>query len=93
MPILDDIMDHDVIGPANRQGFAQGSKEGLEEGREEGSRAATHAGRRNLFLRTIQSRFGNPPRWLDLSQLPADELEDLLLLLIDGRKLAELFSR
>jgi predicted transposase YdaD len=33
MPILDDIMDHDVIGPAIREGIQKGLKEGRQEGR------------------------------------------------------------
>src|SRR5437016_79618 len=36
MPILDDIMDHDLLGPAIRRGMEQGREEGRHEGREEG---------------------------------------------------------
>ena len=32
LPILDDIMDHDILGPAVRQGFEQGRVEGRVEG-------------------------------------------------------------
>ncbi len=36
MPILNDIMDHDVIGPAIRQGIEQGLQQGLQQGIQQG---------------------------------------------------------
>jgi hypothetical protein len=36
MPILDDIMDHNIIGPAIRKGLEQGRREGRLEAMREG---------------------------------------------------------
>jgi len=77
MPILDDIMDHDVIGPAIR--------EGLAEGRLQGELA--------VLRRQIAKRFGSVPSWVDerLLKLPIAELEDLSVKIIDAKTIDELF--
>jgi predicted transposase YdaD len=66
MPILDDIMDHDVLGPV------------LRRGREEGRREAEEAVRR-ISRRWLERRFGIVPNWVDarLAALSASELEAL----------------
>ncbi len=82
MPILDDIMDHDVIVPAIRQGIAQGRQEGFREGE------------LNVLRLQIKKRFGNRPSWVDerLSRLSTEELEALSLRLLDSKSLSELFQ-
>ncbi len=45
MPILLDIMDHEVIGPAIRKGLEQGRQEGRLEGRQEGRLEGRQEGR------------------------------------------------
>jgi predicted transposase YdaD len=79
MPILDDILDHDVIGPAIR--------EGMQRGRQEGELA--------MLRRLIQKRFGAFPAWADerMSKLSVTEIEDLSLRLLDAKDLDELFDR
>ena len=47
MPILNDIMDHEVFGPLLNQGRAEGRAEG----------------ERNLVLRKLGQRFGRLPNW------------------------------
>ena len=90
MPILDDIMDHDVIGPAIRQG----RQEGISEGRQEG----IHQGRREevlkLFGGLIARRFGPLPASLDerLTKLSIAELEELSLRVLDARTIDELLN-
>jgi hypothetical protein len=82
MPILTDIMDHDLYGPMIRQGMAAGRI----EGRVEGERA--------LFQKLVSKRFGTPPDWVNqrIVQLEVEELEDLYLRLLDARSLDELFG-
>jgi predicted transposase YdaD len=46
MPILDDIMDHDLLGPLIRRG----QQEGRQEGR--------HEGELTVILRLLRKRFG-----------------------------------
>jgi predicted transposase YdaD len=82
MPILDDIMDHDVIGPAIRQGMEQGRKEGRQE---EGL---------TILRRQINKRFGPLPASAEerLIKLSVGEIEDLSLRLLDARSVDELFD-
>jgi len=77
MPILNDIMDHEVIGPATRkglqQGLQQGLKEGLKEGRQEGLKKGLQQGLKegrlegrlegsqNILRRQLEKRFGPLP--------------------------------
>jgi len=79
MPILDDIMDHDVIGPAIR--------EGLQRGRQEGELA--------ILRRQMEKRFGAIPAWADerLTKLSTPEIEDLSLRLLDAKSINEFFDR
>ena len=79
MPILDDIMDHDILGPAIRQGRA--------EGRVEGEQA--------LFIRLAEKRFGPVPAWARqrLEAMSASELEETALRLLDAASLEELLGK
>ena len=90
MPILDDIMDHDVIGPAIRRGLEQGREEGREEGREQGTQTEALAYTRRLLSR----RFGTLPTAIEdrLSKLSTIELEDLGVRLLDATALSDLFD-
>ena len=67
MPIVIDLMENDIIGPAIRQG--------LEKGREEG-RAA---GEQHLLRRLIEKRFGSIPDWANakLASLTVAEIETI----------------
>ena len=86
MPILTDIMDHDLFGPLLRQGMAAGRVEGRTEGLAEGGRA--------VFQRLVTKRFGTTPDWVSerISQLGIEELESLSARLLDARSLEELFG-
>ena len=87
MPILDDIMDHDVLGPAIRQGLEQGRKEGKEEGKQEEGLA--------ILRKLMKKRFGRLPGWAEerLGDMSVAELEDLSLAVLDAKTVAELFDR
>jgi predicted transposase YdaD len=56
-PILDDIMDHDVIGPAIRKGL----EKGLQNGRQEDLNEGIHRESLAISRRLITKRFGPLP--------------------------------
>ena len=91
MPILDDIMDHKVLGPAIRQGLEQGRKEGKEEGKQEGKLEEGLA----IMRKQMTKRFGRLPGWAEerLAAMSVAELEDLSLAVLDAKTVAELFDR
>ncbi len=76
MPILNDIMDHKVLG--------REFKRGLQEGR--------HEGERKILRRQLEKRFGVIPEWVDqrLSGLSEPEIEELGVRLLDAHSLEEL---
>ncbi len=87
MPILDDIMTHDVLGPAIRQGRKEGREEGLQEGLQQGELA--------ILRRMIGKRFGALPSVYEkrLAKLSSRELEALSLRLFDAKSIEDLFDR
>ncbi len=91
MPILDDIMTHDVLGPAIRQGRKEGREEGLQEGLQEGRQEGELA----ILRRMIGKRFGALPSVYEkrLAKLSSPELETLSLRLFDAKSIEDLFDR
>jgi len=83
MPILDDLMSHDVLGPAMRKSRKEGLQEGIQEGE------------LTILRRQIAKRFGALPTRLDkkLAKLSRPELEDLSLRLFDAKSINDLFTR
>ena len=79
MPILEDIMDHDILGPVLRQG--------LEQGRIEGEQT--------VVTRQIEKRFGTVPAWVRqrLEAMSAPEVEETALRLLDARSLEDLLGK
>ena len=86
MPILNDIMDHDIIGPAIRQGMQQGRLEGLQEGMQR---------LRDVIRHLIEKRFGALPTRLEAQflGLTAAELDTMALNVIDAESVEALFRR
>jgi len=87
MPILNDIMDHSVIGPAIRQGRREGKAEGKLEGKIEGAAA--------LAQSLLTARFGplSATTRKRLAKLTLPELEDLAIRLLTAKRINELFPR
>jgi predicted transposase YdaD len=85
MPILNDIMDHEVIGPAIRQGRREGKAEGKLEGKIEEAAA--------LAERQLTARFGplSTKTKRSLAKLTLPELEELALRLLTAKSISELF--
>jgi hypothetical protein len=90
MPILDDIMDHDLLGPEYKRGLAQGRDQGREKWLEEGRRE----GELTVLLRQIGNRFGVVPAALRdrLEKMSLPEIETLAVRLLDARNLDELLG-
>ena len=94
MPILNDIMDHKIIGPAIRQGLQQGLQQGLERGLEQGRQEGRQAGELSMLRGLIRKRFGSLPPSIDerLSNLSVAELEAISIRLFDARTLTDLIE-
>ncbi len=82
MPILDDIMDHKVIGRERKRGMEIGRVEGV------------HEGELKMLLRQIEKRFGPMPA--DAAEILQNktppELEELGLRILDVETLAQLLQ-
>jgi predicted transposase/invertase (TIGR01784 family) len=72
MPILDDILDHEVLG----REFKRGKQEGWQEGKQEGRQEGRQEGELRLLRRRIERRFGALPPWAE-ERLRACSVEDL----------------
>ena len=81
VPVLNDIMDHEVIGPAIRQGLEQGRQEGRQEEA------------LSVLRRVIEKRFGPVPGWVEerLKIQSVAQLEELAVRAIDAPNLEDLF--
>jgi predicted transposase YdaD len=79
MPILNDILDHKVIGPAIKQG--------LQQGRQEGALA--------ILRKQIETRFGSLPVSVEehLASLTEPELEEVSIRVLDAKSMDDLFER
>jgi predicted transposase YdaD len=86
MPILDSIMDHDLLGPILRKGLAQGIEQGIEQGRE--------LGERHVLRGLIHRRFGElPPRLAArFETMNIEQLESISLKLFDALTVEDLFA-
>ena len=82
MPLIIDLMENDLLGPAIRQGIAQGREEGRAEGE--------HL----LLSRLIEKRFGPLPKWATakLGALSLSEIEVLAERLFDAPSLDSLLD-
>jgi hypothetical protein len=78
MPIMEDIMDHDVIGPAIRKGLRQGRVEGQVE----------------MLTSLIEKRFGRVPAVSQrIAALKPAQLKRVGLRLLDAQRIEDLFAR
>jgi predicted transposase YdaD len=90
MPITEDIMKNEIIGPAIRKGLAQGISQGLSQGRMEGR----IEGRQELLVAQIRKRFGvvSPQTRKRVAAMNPDQLTTAGLRLLDAKRVSELFS-
>lgn len=82
MPILEDIREHEIIGPWIEQGIAQGVAQGVTQGE------------RMILLRQLERRFGQLPFPITerIAVMSSGELEELAVRFVDAGSLAELFG-
>jgi hypothetical protein len=82
IPILNDILDHKVIGPAIKQGLRQG----LQQGRQEGALA--------VLRKLIEKRFGALPVSVEecLASFTEPELEAVSVRVLDAKSIDDLFE-
>ena len=85
MPILNDILDHEVLGREYKKGLEAGVQQGRQRGVQEGEAA--------MIRRQIAERFGAMPVWAQerLAQLSAPELEEVGVRLLKANSVEELF--
>ena len=78
MAILNDILQHEILG--------REYKKGRKEGRQEGELA--------ILRRQIEKRFGSVPNWAEerLEKLSAKELEEVSVRLLDTKSLESLLK-
>jgi len=86
MPLLNDIMDHPVLGRERKRGIKLGLEQGREEGREEGER--------QLLLRMMDKRFGPVTASVKkrILALSVPKIERIALRLLDARSLDDLLN-
>lgn len=94
MPILNDIMDNEVIGPLIRKGLVQGLAEGRLEGRVEGREQGRVEGEMALLCRQIEKKFGDisPRIRRKLNSLRPGDIAVVGLRLLDARTIEDLFA-
>jgi predicted transposase YdaD len=98
MPILNDIMDHKVLGREFKRGLQEGRLEGRLEGRQEGIQEGRQEGReegeRKILKRLLERRFGTIPEWVEqrVSACSEAEIEELGFRLLDARNLEDLLK-
>ena len=82
MPILNDILDNQVLGREFKRGLQEGKLEGKLEGE------------RKVLRRQIEKRFGPIPSWAEeqLASPSAAELEDLIVRVLDAGSLEDLLK-
>jgi predicted transposase YdaD len=96
MPILNDIMDHEVIGPLLRQGMEigriDGRIEGRVEGRVEGRIEGLIEGERRIILLQLSHRFGTVPAWAKnrIERMSAAEVAGVAARLLNASGLEDL---
>jgi hypothetical protein len=79
MPITENILEHEVLGPV----YYKGRKEGLEEGERNGER--------KILRVMMEQRFGPMPGWAEerLASRSAAEIEDMAARLLDAQSLED----
>ncbi len=87
MPILDDIMDDEVLGRERKRGIAMGLEKGLEQGLKE----ARHEEER-VLLQLIEKRFKELPGWAvkKVNGMTASEIREATIRLLDAPTLEDL---
>jgi hypothetical protein len=94
MPILNSILDHEVLGREYKKGLDDGRKEGVRQGVKQGVKQGLQRGELTVLRRQIEKRFGPLPAGAlrKLSARSAAELEELSVRVLDARSIEELLA-
>jgi hypothetical protein len=94
VPVLNDILDHKVLGREFKRGLKQGLEQGMEQGLEQGLERGLEQGESAMLQRLIQERFGPMPVWAKyrLANRTVSELEELGVRLLRVGSLEELLK-
>jgi hypothetical protein len=86
MPILNDILDHKVLGREFKKGLREGELKGLQEGELKGEL--------KVIRRLMQKRFGALPTWAEerLTSRSTAELEELSERVLDAQSFEDLLK-
>ena len=94
MPILDDIEDHDLLGPRFRRKFAEGMHQGMNQGLQQGMQQGMQQGETRLLVLLIEKRFG--PLDASIRQLietmDTASADDVGMRLLDAKNLHDLLG-
>ena len=96
MPILNDILEHEVLGREFKKGLQEGLQEGLQKGLQKGRQEGLQEGMQHealaILRRLIEGRFGPIPRWADerLTKRSREDLEELAGRVLQAQSLEEL---
>ncbi len=95
MPILDDIMDDEVLGRERKLGIAMGLERGLEKGLEQGLQRGLKEARNEeerVLLQLIEKRFKELPGWAvkKVNGMTASEIREATIRLLDAPTLEDL---
>jgi predicted transposase YdaD len=98
MPILNDILDDEVLGREFKRGLQLGEQKGELKGRQEGKQEGLQEGELKADLsnlrRLIRKRFGAIPVWAEeqIAQRTAPELEALIERVLDASTIEDLLK-
>jgi predicted transposase YdaD len=94
MPILNDIMEHKVLGREYRRGEAAGKAEGKAAGKAEGKAEGVRLGEITVLRRLIRERFGEIPASVDefLDRQSTAGLEALGVRLLKAQRIEDLLG-
>ena len=90
VPILNDILQHEILG----REYKKGRKEGRKEGRQEGELIGRQKEGLTILRRLIEKRFGSVPKWAEerLAKLSAEQLEELSVRVHDAKSIENLLK-
>ena len=97
VPILNDILDHEVLGREFKHGLQQGLQQGVQQGLQQGLQQGVQQGAQQEALAMLhgllEGRFGVLPAWVEqkLANRSVAELEKISVRVLNARSIEELF--
>jgi hypothetical protein len=94
VPILNDILDHEVLGREFKHGLQQGLQQGVQQGLQQGVQQGAQQEALAMLHGLLEGRFGVLPAWVEqkLANRSVAELEKISVRVLNARSIEELFS-